>query len=296
MKKVDCILTSDWHLREDTPICRTDNFWGNQWEKVSFVCKLQRKYNCPVLHAGDLYHHWKPSPYLLSMTLQHLPKDFHTVYGQHDLPQHSLELTEKCGTNVLANAKVLNILPNASWGQTPDEFCQYSFHTNHTILVWHTQVYKNKSPYIGKSVNSAKALLKKYPQYDLIVIGDNHQTFVEEYKGRLLVNPGSLTRQTADQIDHKPCVFLWYAETNTVKQVFLPIEENAVSRTHLDKIEERDNRINAFIAGLDTTFEMGISFESNLEKFYENNIVDEEVKCIIKKCTTNETSKTQENE
>ncbi|KKL99820.1 hypothetical protein LCGC14_1810530, partial [marine sediment metagenome] len=86
--KPDLILTSDWHLREDTPICRTDDFWSAQWNKVDQVMALQSKYDCPILHAGDLFHHWKPSPYLLSETIDHLQGSrFYTVYGQHDLPQ-----------------------------------------------------------------------------------------------------------------------------------------------------------------------------------------------------------------
>ena len=53
---IDAILTGDWHLREDTPICRTDDFQTAQWEKVRIISDLQKKYNCPVIHSGDLFH------------------------------------------------------------------------------------------------------------------------------------------------------------------------------------------------------------------------------------------------
>ena len=104
VKPPSTILASDFHLREDHPVCRTDDFWQAQWKKVDFVSELQEKYDCPVLHAGDLFDFWKPSPYLLTETIKHLPNKFFTVYGQHDLPQHNLKLAYKCGINTLAEA------------------------------------------------------------------------------------------------------------------------------------------------------------------------------------------------
>lgn len=285
MKNVSCILCSDFHLREISPVCRTDDFWKAQWEKIDLISQIARINNCPVIHAGDLFHHWKPSPYLLNTTIQHLPPYFWTVYGQHDLPQHSLELAEKCGINVLDSANKLKILPECHWGQFPTNGSQFYPNMETLILVWHTMAYKGTSPYFSESAMTAKAILKKYPQFDLIVTGDNHQTFVEEYKGRLLVNPGSLTRQTADQIDHKPCVFLWDAKTNKVEQVFLPIDENAVSREHIEKQEKRNERIDAFISSLNTDWESDVSFKTNLEKFYAKNKINNEVKELITKFT-----------
>jgi len=83
------------HLREDTPTCFIGDFQKEQWTAMDFISDLQEKYDCAVIHAGDLFHHWKPSPWLLSMAIQHLPKVFYTIYGQHDLPQHNTELMSK---------------------------------------------------------------------------------------------------------------------------------------------------------------------------------------------------------
>ena len=104
MKKADGILCGDLHLTEDTPICRTDNFQEAQWRKLTFIKQLQEEHDCPVLCAGDLLDFWKPSPFLLSKIIEHLPKQFYTVLGNHDLPQHSLELLEKSGIYTLQMA------------------------------------------------------------------------------------------------------------------------------------------------------------------------------------------------
>lgn len=286
-KTPSAILTSDWHLREDTPTCRTDNFWGAQWGKVSYIKELQSGYGCPVIHAGDLFDHWKPSPWLLSMAITLLPKNFYTVLGQHDIPQHNVELKYKSGINTLENAGVITVLPNAHYGQTPDEYCKYTFHPEHTLLVWHHLTYMTK-PFPGATGGMAEGVLRKYPQYDLIVTGDNHTSFSIAYKGRLLVNPGNLTRQTADQANFQPRVALWYAETNTIEWLNIPIDKDVISREHLKQSKDRDKRIDAFVGKLNSDWSIGYDFEYNLTEFEKSNKVDKDVIHIIHKAIDNE--------
>lgn len=288
-KAPDAILTADWHLREDQPTCRTDNFTEAQWKKVDFVKDLQRKYDCPVFHAGDLFNHWKPSPNLLSETIKHLPNQFNTILGNHDLPQHNFELAFKSGVWTLMTAKELNILwTECHWGKTPpNRIPGFEYKPliiqNRKILIWHIMTYKGKPPWPGCVDPTSTKLLRKYPQYNLILTGHNHQSFVEEHEGRLLVNPGSLTRYKADQIDHKPCVYLWYADTNTVKPIYLPVESDVISREHIEHQQERNERIDAFISRLDTDFKADVSFEENLERFEKANNIRQSVIQIIHK-------------
>lgn len=271
--RVDAILTSDWHLRESTPTCRTDNFWEAQWQKVDYVSALQRKYQCVVLHAGDLFHHWKPSPYLLSNTISHLPEAFCTVYGQHDLPNHNLEEHGRCGIDTLWGAGKLDVLPEASWGQTPDKGSTEFAREKRKILVAHVFNYVGKEPWPGCVDPTATKLLRKYPEFDLILTGDNHKPHVVEHEGRVLVNPGSLTRQSADQIDYRPRVYLYNAQTNTTTLHYLPIEKGVVTRTHIERNERRDERIGAFVSKLDGDWSVGMSFEDNLKRFFKTNRV-----------------------
>lgn len=275
----DAILTSDWHLRESQPICRTDNFWDAQWAKVDFVSELQTRYNCPVLHAGDLFHHWRPSPFLLTTAMEHLPKKFYSVYGQHDLPQHSLELARKCGMYALATSGHVKILTGAHFGQVPGGYEQIGFRT---VVVWHRLVWHTKRPWPGCPDPNAEAILEQYNICDLILTGDNHKPFIVESDGRLLVNPGSLTRQNADE-DHRPRVYLWYSKDNIVEPVYIPIVDGVVSREHIDHIQERDERIEAFISLLNDNWDVGVDFLVNLEHFEKENNVRRSVIVIIRK-------------
>ena len=278
--KADAILCSDIHLREDTPTCYVGNFQQEQWDGLDFVSELQKNHDCIVLHAGDLFHHWKPSPWLLSKAMIHLPENFHTIYGQHDLPQHNLEMSFKSGIATLENAGKVKVLPGCSWGmEVENESINI---TGLRILVWHHLTYQQK-PFPGAEGGMANGILRKWPIFDLILTGDNHTPFVETYKHRLLVNPGSFTRQTAAQQNHKPRVYLWYAVTNTVVPVYLPIDEKAISRAHIEKVEERDARIDAFVSQLNDDWEASMSFEENLKQFQTTNKVKDSVMQIIYK-------------
>jgi len=282
-KKATAILCSDFHLREDTPVCRTDNFWETQWQKMEIINELQRRHDCFVLHAGDLFHHWKPSPYLLSTTMEHLPAKFYTVLGQHDLPQHSLKLIEKCGVYTLEKAGKLKLLNGTHWDQEPMEAVDDALPKG--ILVWHHLTYITP-PFPGATGGQALGLLKKYSQFRLIVTGDNHQSFyqyVDEKQSRVLVNPGSLTRQTADQIDFQPRVALWYEKENDIVWVNISVRKDAVTREHLEKTEQRNARIEAFVNRLNDDWRATMSFEDNLGLFFKTNNVRESVKEIIYK-------------
>ena len=285
LKTPNAILTADWHLRDDIPACRTDNFEPAQWRKVKFISDLQETYNCPILHAGDLFDHWKPSPNLLSKAIEFLPKRFYTIFGNHDLPQHNLELAYKCGINVLEKAGKLEIMDDVHWNQLPRNMSSICIgNKTHRTLIWHVMTYQGKKPFPGCTDSPAGGLLRKYPEYDLIVTGHNHQSFTETYQNRLLVNPGSITRQESDQASFQPKVYLYFADTNTVQAVDIPIEKGVVSKPeNTQKIEERNKRISAFIEKLNTNWDSTIGFEKNMERYLAVNDTHEEIKKIIYK-------------
>lgn len=275
------ILTGDWHLREDQPVTRIDDFWEQQWRKVDFISKLQKKYDCDVLHSGDLFTHWKPSPYLLAKTMQHLPNKFYTVYGNHDLPQHNLQLSYKSGIEVLREAGYLTVLEECHWGEEPDKgsllYSSSSKQKDRLILIWHIMTWKGSTPWPGCIDPSAKQIVEKYSEFDLILTGHNHETFVQDN----LVNPGSIMRSSANQIDHEPCIFLWYTETNTIEKIVIPHDKNVISREHLDRVEQKDKRIQAFVNKLNTDWKVDVDFRSNLERFFAENEINRNIENII---------------
>lgn len=278
--KVTAILTGDWHLRDSVPSCRTDDFEAEMWRKVIYIKTLQEHYDCPVLHSGDLFDNWKPSPYLLSLALQYIPEQFWTIYGNHDLPQHNLELANKCGIYVMMMAGALSVCSGQHWGQPLPE--EPLILNGRKILISHTMTYQGKTPYPGCTDTPAAGLLRKYKEYDLILTGHNHQQFVETHEGRLLVNPGCITRQESDEADFRPAVWLWYAESNTVEKHYLPIKKGVVQKPeNVERVEERNARIDAFISKLNSDWDESIDFEQNLERAITANKVSKEIQGII---------------
>lgn len=282
MKKATAILTADIELRSFQPTCRTDDHWQAQEKKIKWLRRLAKRHDCPILDAGDLFdkkYKSHPSHELLCWAIANLPRPFYTIPGNHDLPGKSIENYSNSAMAVLEKAQVVispKEITQLLWIEQSPYVRLYSYPWGvdfkeekvekgyFNIALVHAMVYEEFEPFPGCVGYSAKELMALLPDFDLIVSGHNHQTFVQEEQGRILVNPGSLMRNDADQIDHKPCVFLWYVEDNTVEKVFVPIEEGVISRDHIDIKKEKDCRLDAFVEKLGEQIVTGINFHENL--------------------------------
>lgn len=280
--KPDAILTADWHIREDTPCCRKDDYEQAQWDKIEFIKELAEEHKCPIFNSGDLLHRWKASPRLLFETLKRIPNEHYCIAGNHDLPQHNFELINRSGLGVLYECGWLPFVCENTTTKL-DGIQLHYFPWNipfkpapedgwiHVAIVHHMVYQGRRKPWPGCTSPSGKGLVSQLEGYDLIVSGDNHQAFTEKHGHTLLVNPGSMMRMTAAQIDHKPRVYLWYADENIVEPVYLPINEDAVVISHIEKALDVDARMDAFVAQLKDDFELTLSFEKNVEIFMQQN-------------------------
>lgn len=284
--KPDLILSSDWHLTDQTPPCRTDDYLETQADKYDQIRTLQEKYKIPILVAGDIFDFWKPSPFLLRWALDNLPDDIYAIPGNHDLPAHNIGRYEESGFGVLEAAgkvrwvreagkgsasfkKGFGIIYGYHYGKEIDPDPLY-FELGTSVAMIHQFVYKGRAPFPGAQ-GKLSGILKQTSKYDLVLIGDNHKPFTHREGNTLYVNPGSLTRRKADQINHKPRVYLYYAESNEIEPVYLSIDPSAVSRFHLDKNKERDERIDSFVNKLKGNFDLSLDFEENLRDFLKVN-------------------------
>jgi predicted phosphodiesterase len=295
-RKAKAIFCADLHIRETQPECRTDDFWTAQQDKMLQLSELQQKHNCPILCAGDLFHHWKPSPFLITWCIKCLPKNIIVVPGNHDLPNHSMELLGKSGLQTLHEAGIVEIIPDKltnvmrinddedlvfafPWGVEPknpeDEGSEF------TIALIHRLVSSDKDNlWFHADASSATSFIKKLSGYDIIVTGDNHQSFVAKYKDTLLINPGCFTRQTATMEDHEPSVSLWYGDHHVERKI-LQYDKNVISRKHLDHVKERDERMEKFIDQLNDNYKLDLSYEKNLESYFEKNSEHQQIQEMV---------------
>ncbi len=293
--KPDAILTGDWHLRDTTPTCRTDVYWVAQEKKLRFICDMAMRYSIPILHSGDIFDNAKSSPFLEAWLIRHLRHNggvnLIAIAGNHDLPNHSMQMITKSSVGVLEASGVVS-LRHSIYKEQPkisgriisrfhwDLKISQSEATPTDIALYHFFVTEDATTIPNIESERGIDLLKRL-NYSLIVTGHNHQAFVVKYEGRLLVNPGSIMRMNADQADFQPRVYLWYADDNRVEAVHLPIEKDVVSREHLAKKEERDRRLDAFVSHLRDGYEVGLSFEKNVDAFFAANRTRKAVKDIV---------------
>jgi hypothetical protein len=148
----------------------------------------------------------------------------------------------------------------------------------------HQLVTNTKRLHPGADATGARTLLKNLSGYDLILSGDNHQRFTLEHRGRRVVNPGSVFRTVADQVDHTPAVYLWSAEDNQLEKILLPTENDIILRDHLDQQEEKDRRIDDYIECMKNDYEVELDFEHNIREHIGLNEVDKKVESFIYAC------------
>jgi len=292
----DLIISGDWHLRDTVPKCRTDDFWEAQWDKVNQIMDLQEDYNCPIFLSGDLFHHWKTSPLLLNRVIYTLYRDkkyfnreIRSIIGNHDMPGHNIESMNKSGFDTMLYSNIIDHFSpkQGHWGFDKDEIKSYHFKQSLNnpkgtkIVILHLMTYKGKAPWPGCTDPECHELFDWFPDTDLIITGHNHKTFTAKKGKQLLVNPGSLTRQTADQIDHKPCIFLYDSKQHKLKKHYLEIKDNVISREHLNVTKAKNKRITAFIEKLKTGWDAGLSFEENIERGFKENKIPKRIKQII---------------
>lgn len=281
MNKVIAILCSDLHLRDTSPVSRNDDYIEAQKKKLLFIKDLQKDNKCPVLCAGDVFDKWKSSPFLESFAIKYLPELFTTVPGNHDLPYHSINMIDSSslgilqhfGVKVLFNGNYLSSTQNFIYGFAYGELISQPEKSSiPRIAIIHKMIHKDRKIHTSIESTKAKNLLRNF-DYDLILSGDNHQTFEVEYEGKVLINPGSMMRMDADQIDHKPCVYLLY-EDFSYEKIFLPIEEDVFDTCVLENKKEKESMIKSFVEKINNNYEISIDFRRNLESSIIKNKIN----------------------
>ena len=284
------IAVADLHLIDNNPQCRTDDAIAALFIKLEFVKSLQAKLDADVIIAGDVFDYWDASHELVARTIPSMPARTLAIPGQHDLPQHrisayrrsALHVLEQSGRVKVACSLIQHVLPSGTrvhccpYGTVPSLSGKLK-RTAWNVMVYHGMVWDRDAPYPGAKGYSARELLRKNPQADFIITGDNHKTFTAQYKGRWLVNPGSVLRSSADQMKHKPCVFVLRRGEHPA-QVFLPHKKGVVSRDHIEQREDRENKMEAFIRRVNEDYEIELSFEKNMNKFLDQNRVRRSVR------------------
>lgn len=287
------LFSADLHLRDSQPKCRTDDFLSAQWEKLKYILDLCNRHNAFWVDAGDFFHKAQPSLSLLEAVIFYLRVNktsnmpvLATVAGNHDLPAHNMERLNESGLGILSTAGFVHILndvpfvvpmrlqPNVllygcSYGEEVPKAQETDM--NH-VLVYHGMVYERQKDVVPQNPGpTGFEMLDQNPAFRVMLTGHNHTYFHCMDKHRHLYNPGSMTRQTADQETAAPHVHLWNARTDNAEEarnqrIDLPYTLGVISREHIDAQQQKDEELNAFVEHLQNVEDVSLSFEDNVEK------------------------------
>lgn len=300
---MNVILTADWHIRHNPPVCRTDDYLTAQWKRLEELFSLAELYSAPILVAGDVFDRWNP-PISLVRDLLRMINAFDVeiiaIAGNHDLPQHQMDNYEKSALALLetASEKVTVFRKGDHWQYLDAEIDMtvsgnsfgenYTSKDPHDIHMEHMMVWHEKPPYPGApELGNVLALLHNdaFDWADVVLTGDNHKTFHVKSEGRIWINPGSLMRMTAAQMDHRPCCFV-LDHNLEVNQHFFDEPEGVIDTTHITVAQEHDERQEIIQGFIQRVNEMegddsDIDFWKNLDRFFHEHKTDKETQKII---------------
>lgn len=271
------IVCADLHLRLDVPICRNET--EEEWLRLQRKTLHALKGDKPIVIAGDIFHRPVSSPKLVNLFLSMMKgEDVFIMPGNHDLQARNPDVTGTSYGTIEHSCYSIA----SRWSMIPYGGTKIEGGADKSILFMHRYVVESPTDIIpGMDAISAHDLLALYPDYKLIVAGDNHSGFIYREKDRTVLVPGAMTRQSANATDKMP--FMYYIDDHlNIEPIALPDCEAILSREHLDKDNEREARLTAFIESLKKGEEVTLDFEENVAMALLKNKLREETEAMVK--------------
>lgn len=266
------ILTGDLHLRKTVPRCRNqteEQWYEHQRDVLTFIVDVCNARDEDLYINGDVFDKSIVHPSIISLFLGVMSKlrtKCYVDYGNHDQASRSDDLTQTSFGVLESVKKFDNTLRSISESQAWVPYGNKEPIGNGPVLFLHElTVEKHEDAKFFDAV-SAKELLNTYQDFKYIATSDNHKAFVVEIKGRKVLNPGCITKQSASYKDAKLLVYSLDVETGEHEAIYLPEDSSVVDDSYLVEDKERENRINAFVDSLKKSGEVTLSFRDNVFK------------------------------
>ena len=301
------LIVGDLHLRKRRPEKRTDaDFMATCLDKLGQILQIadERKADL-IVQTGDFFDSAQPPGDLMVETIKLLRSSKHrivTVHGQHDMAYHTIASIARSPLAVLEAAGLLTHLTSSDLGRIgkaygkngttywPDVyvvgacFGESPIPSDHekvkaakdtgafTICIAHAMV-GDEPLWPGQELPSPKAYVKKHPGYDLYCLGDYHYPFETMVGKSWVINPGCVlrTKATPRELAHHPKVVLFDTDTGEPEDIFLKITpaKDAFDLTRAEITKPEGPDFSAFVERLRAAGQVGVSFQENLETYYE---------------------------
>lgn len=300
--KIACL--GDLHLRNTIPKSRKDTYLTEMWKKMRYISIFCENEDVSIiLQPGDFFHTAKqplevmiPAAQLLKETDKFVTRlEWISILGNHDMAFHqknspyiSLNLLSKSGLLKIADEQPIAypdldneqtvFIYGASYGDSiPKLIDKKGIH----ILLIHAMIIKDKKIWEQQDKFLYSQHLLRERDFDLIVSGDNHNFFVDNYRSKKLVNCGSLMRSNIDQQNHKPCFYIYDTSDKSLTQHLIPCKEDVfIFETKQKDTDDFQDLFSSMIKN--TEEDITIDFRKNVELYLEIKDVPESIKKLIK--------------
>jgi DNA repair exonuclease SbcCD nuclease subunit len=289
------LITGDWHFPKKKPTCRIDDYLVTWKRKVEYMMGFIQEYEVDVLlQPGDLTN----TPFLdysefldlYDFLLNHI-SPIYTIYGQHDLRYRNkgntpLDALEAMGLiNIGTNKGVAGFVNMENvflYSCSYEEKIPVIETEGFNILLIHKMIIPKVQADWQKDYSIGTDFLSKNG-FDLIISGDNHQSFMEQDGNRYLFNCGSLMRSRTDQIDHEPCFYIFDTEDCSYEKFLIPVDPWQQCFDLSAKVEKMENNeeMKAYVAGLAKHKNMGMNCKDAFSNFFKKNKTDQSIIDII---------------
>jgi hypothetical protein len=250
------IATADLHMTTAQPVNRTDDYEATVIDKFNQILGFAMQHGAILTISGDLWDTAKLSkvPYELTNKILQMIRlskvRILACHGQHDMTYHNPNLQTSPYYTLLVGGGIeipgpMGIIIDgvrfygAGWGQQivmpPEKNDDIA-----DVLLLHRTITPLEPPFYLKDATSAQIVLEKLYNYDLILSGDFHESFLSEMEGRFLVNPGPMLRASVDKRDYRPRVYLIDTETAEINPIFLKIKDDVWNDDRIEKQAQHD--------------------------------------------------------
>lgn len=280
------LITADWHIRGERPICRLDDDWiESQRETIAAIREVYEKTGCEQMWIlGDLFDAPKCATAAVNMLIEELqkfPGSVRVLCGNHDLKDHNYGNLEECSIGTIKHLFAdVPIEIQDSFGcltkVSAKPFGLDEETTDANIVCTHQLTFPNaEARPIEDCGVLAQDLLDKWRLADLIFTGDYHHAFVYEFKdvvkgrNRYVVNPGCINIQKADELDYQPGVYVWDTSCSgdyAFQRWNLNPQRENCTRDHIEARESKETMLSEVVETIKGGAEITLDFDSNLEQ------------------------------
>ena len=235
------ISISDLHLSSQTPTNRQDDHTITCLRKLRQVIDYTNEHGDILIIAGDLFDKPSNPVWFINRVIAEFSRLWRPVVvipGNHDLPQHNIDIVKDSSLWTLHIAEAVKVYPHGSFEFAPNSqdekwvtlhTCPYGADPStlrpvpghYNVLIAHIPVFESTVPFYMLDGITVDQLEQQNLGHDLYLVGDIHDPAI---KGKTIVT-GSMVRRTVAQKNFQPA--FWVIDTETDERSSVPFKIEA---------------------------------------------------------------------